>query len=197
MKRQSMWRRELIRAVALKIKAYWDVMYFDKQLKTFRKERCLLSGSSIHEVFVFNCCKLRSLWWKKACVNKALGLLVPLNQRLQLNKCNVCTKYTDSVRHTPVNLRMCSLITLFHFYIRHFQLEIDHKRQILRNVLQSHKNVNKKLRVNVMKFHSQSGRNGEEKSPVRLNIRPYQTGKGTYIYIYIYIYIFENKTRNI
>jgi len=30
MKRQSMWRRELIRAVALKIKAYWDVMYFDK-----------------------------------------------------------------------------------------------------------------------------------------------------------------------
>jgi len=123
-------------------------------------------------VFVFNRLRVRSLWWKKACVHKALGLLVLLNQRLQLNKCNVCTKYTDPLRHTLVYIRMCSVITLFQFHVyrRHFQLEIDHKRQIFRNFLWSHKNVNKKLRVNPMKFQSQSGRNGEGKSPVRLNI---------------------------
>jgi len=148
---------------------------------------------STHEVFVCNCFRVRSLWWKKACVHKALGQLVLLNQRLQLNKCNVCTKCTDPLHHTLVYVRMCSVIILFHFYVyrRHFQLEIDHKRQILRNVLWSHNNVNKKLRVNTMKLQSRSGRNGEGKSPVRLNIRTFLTGT------YIYIYIIENKTRNI
>jgi hypothetical protein len=75
-------------------------------------------------LYVFNCFWVRSLWWKKTCVNTALSLPVLLNQQPQLNKYKVCTKYTNPVRHTLVSLRMCSLIILFqfNFYRRHFQL---------------------------------------------------------------------------
>jgi hypothetical protein len=130
MKRQSLWRRELIRAVAMKMKTFWDASRLTNSYRHFGKSAACVRGLSIHEEFVFNCFRVWSLWWKMACVKKALGLLVPSNQRLQLNKCNVYRKYIAAVRHSLVNLRMCSLITLFQFYFyrRHFQFEIDHKR---------------------------------------------------------------------
>jgi hypothetical protein len=98
MKRKSLWRRELIRAVALKM-----LYTLTNSYRHFEKSAACVRVLSTHEVFVFNCFRVRSVCWEKVCVKKALGLLVPLNQRLQLNKCNVCTNYTGPVRHILVN----------------------------------------------------------------------------------------------